>query len=228
ILIFFWYPAPHFSASGGWQGLKIAASVDLVLGPLLTFIVFDPDKTKKKLIGDLVIIALIQIFALAWGVNTIYQQRPVSIVFWEDGFYSVPASAFKKDEFDANYWQQKSEQSPPLIYAEKPQTNEGLIALADVIAEKKIAPHHQVSLYRPLSLHFTDIQHSQIDIKEVTSINVKMRADLEKILLQTGTQQQDYLFFPLYSKYQNIILLFDKKGILQNYISVPHRPQNNE
>lgn len=48
ILIFFWYPSPYFSASGGWEGLKIAAAVDLVLGPILTLIVFNTKKANKN------------------------------------------------------------------------------------------------------------------------------------------------------------------------------------
>ena len=101
LLVFFWYPAPHFNASGGWQGLKIAASVDLVLGPLLTFIIFNLKKSKAKLTGDLIVIAIMQLGALVYGVTTIYQQRPVAVVFWDDSFYSVPASTFNNNEFDA-------------------------------------------------------------------------------------------------------------------------------
>ena len=41
IVIMLWYPQPYFSASGGWQGLRIVALVDLVLGPLITFAIFE-------------------------------------------------------------------------------------------------------------------------------------------------------------------------------------------
>ena len=81
LLVFFWYPAPYFNASGGWQGLKIAASIDLVLGPLLTFIIFNPKKRKTKLTGDLIVIAIMQLRALTYGVTTIFQQRLIAVVF---------------------------------------------------------------------------------------------------------------------------------------------------
>ena len=51
VLVLFWYPEPHFNASGGWQGLKIAASIDLILGPLLTFVIFNPKKSKSETHG---------------------------------------------------------------------------------------------------------------------------------------------------------------------------------
>jgi len=59
IVIFLWYPEPHFKVSGGWQGLKIVAMIDLVLGPLLTSIIFNTQKSKAKLMGDLSIIAIL-------------------------------------------------------------------------------------------------------------------------------------------------------------------------
>ena len=46
IVIKLWYPQPHFSASGGLQGLTIIALVDLVLGPLITLIIYNVTKPK--------------------------------------------------------------------------------------------------------------------------------------------------------------------------------------
>ncbi len=46
-ILFEWYPEPFFTAQGGWLGIKIMAFVDLVLGPALTFIVFNHLKKKK-------------------------------------------------------------------------------------------------------------------------------------------------------------------------------------
>lgn len=81
IVIKLWYPQPHFSASGGLQGLTIIALVDLVLGPLITLIIYNVTKPKKELIIDLSIIILIQLSALFYGMHTVYTQRPVALAF---------------------------------------------------------------------------------------------------------------------------------------------------
>ena len=112
ILVFVWYPAPYFIAAGGWQGLKIVAGVDLVLGPLLTLIIFDIAKEKRELLGDLTVIVLLQITALAWGVNTIYKQRPVAVVFWENTFITVPASALINEQFNTDELKQYGNDQP--------------------------------------------------------------------------------------------------------------------
>ena len=48
IIVAFWYPGV-FIYLGGWLGIKIVAAVDMVLGPLLTLIIFNPAKKKLKI-----------------------------------------------------------------------------------------------------------------------------------------------------------------------------------
>jgi hypothetical protein len=72
VLLFVWYPAPYFSASGGWQGLQLVAAVDLVLGPLCTFILFNPRKSVRELRTDIGLVVLLQLLALAYGVKAVH------------------------------------------------------------------------------------------------------------------------------------------------------------
>ena len=84
IIFFVWYPAPYFEIVGAWAVLKVLIAVDLVLGPLLTLIVYKPNKPSLKF--DLSVIALIQISALVYGTSVIYQERPYFTVFTVDRF----------------------------------------------------------------------------------------------------------------------------------------------
>lgn len=224
VLIYFWYPSPYFIASGGWQGLKIAASVDLVLGPLLTFIIFDVTKEKKKLVTDLLVIAIMQFMALAWGVSTIYQQRPLAIVYWETSFYTVPASAFTNQNINSNYLKKFGQQPPVLIYAQKPQTASGLIKMGEITAQKQLPPYHQTELYRPLSEHFTEIEAYQADIAKIMTSNSEIKDKLTSIVEGNNRKIDDYSYFLLRSKYRYIILLFNHQGNLVDYISAPFKP----
>ncbi len=70
------------------------AFVQLVLGPSLTFIVFDHLKQRKVIIFDLSIIALVQAAALIWGGYQVYTQRPIALVFWYDAFYTVTSDDY--------------------------------------------------------------------------------------------------------------------------------------
>lgn len=219
-LLFLWYPAPYFTASGGWQGLKIAAGVDLVLGPLLTLIVFNVKKSAKTLFGDLVVIAFMQFTALVWGVYTIYDQRPVAVVFWEHEFMTVPAASFAADHADFDKLKQFGKQKPVLAYAEKPTNLDAVKAMLNRINESKLPPHHQIELYRPLSDYFNEIIPFQLNMEDVLTHNDEVKQELDAILANSNNRQDDYYYFSLRSKYHNIILLFSHDGELENYIAV--------
>ncbi|PCJ32050.1 MAG: hypothetical protein COA90_04210 [Gammaproteobacteria bacterium] len=223
VLIFYWFPAPYFNAGGGWQGLKIVAGVDLVLGPLLTLIIFDIKKTRTKLVGDLIVIAALQFSALAWGVTTIYNQRPVAVVFFEQSFLTVPAESLTKQGVDISSLKQFSDISPPLIYAKKPKDIEELMLMAKLSAEQALPPHHQINLYRSLAQNYDDVRTYQVDINQIITANNEMKSDLMVILSESNTTITDYDYFPLRSKYYTIILMFTHDGELVNHIVVPLR-----
>ena len=87
IVFFIWYPQPYFEVVGAWYLIRILFIVDVVLGPLLTFIVFKPGKPGLKF--DLTVIALVQVAALMYGATIIYQERPYYLVFAVDRFELV-------------------------------------------------------------------------------------------------------------------------------------------
>jgi hypothetical protein len=74
---FIWYPAPLFKAVGGQEIFLMLLGVDIVLGPLLTLVVFKTG--KKSLKFDLAVIGAVQVAALAYGVFTLLSGRPVYV-----------------------------------------------------------------------------------------------------------------------------------------------------
>lgn len=88
LIFFYWFPGILRVADPSWQQiLMVIAGVDLVLGPALTLIVFNP--TKKSLKMDLSIIAALQIAALAYGSYTVHNTRPLALSL------SLPAAGFE-------------------------------------------------------------------------------------------------------------------------------------
>jgi hypothetical protein len=87
-----WYPGPYRLMSGGQSLFVLVISVDLVLGPLLTFAVFDLGKGWRHLCRDLAVIGVLQFAGLSYGLHTVYAVRPVALVFEVDRFRVVTAS----------------------------------------------------------------------------------------------------------------------------------------
>ena len=74
-----WYPGPSFEISGARIPVFVLIGVDLVLGPLLTLIVYKEGKRGLKF--DLAFIASVQLVALLYGAGTLHAERPTYLVF---------------------------------------------------------------------------------------------------------------------------------------------------
>jgi len=99
VLVFgLWYPGPFRLLAGGRDLFLLVTSVDVVIGPLLTFAVFNVAKGLKHLRRDLAVIGLIQVAALVYGLHTVYIARPVAMVFEVDRMQLVTASDVALDE----------------------------------------------------------------------------------------------------------------------------------
>ncbi|NJD24331.1 MAG: pilus assembly protein [Betaproteobacteria bacterium] len=91
VVFFVWYPYPYRELSGGRELFLILVTVDVILGPLLTFVVYRPDKSRRALLFDFSVIGLTQVAALVYGLHTVFVARPVHLVFEIDRFRVVHA-----------------------------------------------------------------------------------------------------------------------------------------
>jgi len=86
-----WYPGILFDTGDGTKAIALIVGIDLILGPLLTLIVFNPKKSSLKF--DLWVIALVQTAALAYGTWTIHSSRPLAIAYINTSFITFYANA---------------------------------------------------------------------------------------------------------------------------------------
>jgi hypothetical protein len=84
-----WYPSPLDEAIGVGAIFLLVLTIDIILGPLMTLVVFKPNKPSLKF--DLTVIACIQMAALAYGLHTVGSGRPAYLVFTTDRFDLVQA-----------------------------------------------------------------------------------------------------------------------------------------
>jgi hypothetical protein len=92
-----WYPAPYSHAVGADELILLLLGVDVILGPLLTLIVFRSD--KKSLRFDLMVIALLQAGAFVYGMSVVVRARPAFIVGRVDRFVIVSANELDPEDF---------------------------------------------------------------------------------------------------------------------------------
>ena len=81
-----WYPFPYREMSGGQQLFMLVMFVDVICGPLLTAVLFNPAKPRAELWRDLALVVVIQIGALGYGLHTVFEARPLFLVLEIDRF----------------------------------------------------------------------------------------------------------------------------------------------
>ncbi|MEX2469252.1 MAG: hypothetical protein WD396_05800 [Pseudohongiellaceae bacterium] len=128
VILAFWYPGILFRIDGGWSGLRIVIGVDLVLGPLLTLVVFKAGKPGLRF--DLACIALFQATCMAAGMWIVYTERPIALVLAYDTLYSLDADAFTQFDRDPGLLDAFPGSYPKLLYTELPEDD----IQADIVA----------------------------------------------------------------------------------------------
>jgi hypothetical protein len=90
-----WYPYPYRYLAGGQNLFFLVIAVDIICGPILTAIIFDPSKRRSVLSIDLFFVLLMQVSALGYGLYSVWLARPLFLVMEIDRFKVVAAPDLK-------------------------------------------------------------------------------------------------------------------------------------
>jgi len=206
-----WYPDPYDYFYSSFNILKIVLLVDLIIGPLLTLIIYDIKKSRNELRRDLSIVALIQILAFAWGVHVTYDSRPVFLVFSNKDFYvlakgDVDLALLKDNALMPAFWEETK-----MVYVKPPKDSEELTALyKDYLMGEKPQIALRLDRYLPLTEGFDYITQFSIDISEVKK-NASKKLELDKFLKARDNQLSNYVFFPVNGTNKKATLVFERE-----------------
>jgi hypothetical protein len=211
-----WYPEPYFSIDGGWAAIRLVGAVDLVLGPLITFLIFDLSKSRRAILFDLLIILVIQLGALAYGVYTTYTQRPVAIVMIPEFVVSATMEHYGNSLTSASDLYRYSDERPPIIYSDFPVTQEGIKEIERIMNEEEVLAHAQTGLYRSHSELAAALQKRQAQ-----ALYLLEEKGLQQMftdwLQQNGKTKEEVLIERFMGRYGNAWLIFDLDGVYIGY-----------
>ncbi len=131
-----WYRWPGWYLTGVLHVLPVTVGVDLVLGPLMTFIVASPTKSTRDLVRDIACIAAVQLLALCYGCAALWHGRPLYYAFSETELSVVQAMDLEPGEAElsrktnpalAPHWYSL----PRWIWAPLPQDPKSRAAIID-------------------------------------------------------------------------------------------------
>jgi hypothetical protein len=93
-----WYHWPGWYLTGVVHVLWIVPVVDLIIGPTLTLLIASPTKPRRELARDVAMIAAVQVVALGYGANALWQGRPMYYTYSSDRLELVQASDLESPE----------------------------------------------------------------------------------------------------------------------------------
>jgi len=215
-IYFNWYPQPYFSVDGGWQGIRLIGAVDLVLGPLITFLIFDLRKRRREIVFDLMVIAVIQFGALAYGINLTYIQRPVAIVVIDEFVVGAIMEQYGGKLESSDQLKQYSDEKPPIIFADLPLDKEALDEVNRITLEEKILVHAQLQLYKPRAELTAALKSKQVVYMSRMDY-YQHRDRYEAWLEQQGKSEDEILIARFDGRYGKVWLVFNLDGSYLDY-----------
>ncbi len=209
LVLVHWYPQPLFATDGGWRAIRIITAVDLVLGPLLTLIVYRRGKPGLKF--DLAAIAVVQAAALAAGVWIVHGEHPAVVALVERELYTVPAYRLREAGVAPGAVGRRFRAGrPPLVVVDLPEDDEAYRALLK----------ESVAAGRPLSTYverYRDITPATLAVLREAAVDVdgylarwpRFRDRVAAFRRRHGQAADRFLYLELRSRYHWALAAFD-------------------
>lgn len=202
-----WYPSPLNKAAGVTAIFLMVLGVDVVIGPLLTLVVYKPG--KRSLRFDLATIIGLQLMAFAYGLWTVAEGRPAWLVFSADRFdlvQSYQLDTRKLDQTSPEY-RHPSWFGPQWAYAPRPTdpTQRQDILFESMFAGVDLA--QRPDLYRPIAEGAEAIRKYAQPLADLNKFNPP--ANVAEVLARWTAADA---FLPMMASAQPVTVLIHKES----------------
>ena len=223
VVLGFWFPFPHRHLADGQRLFWVMVGVDVVCGPLLTLVLFNPAKSRRELRLDLSLVALIQLAALAYGLYSISLARPVIQAFETDRFAVVSAAEIDPGQLPQAppAWRTLPWNGPRLI-GTRPARNDEMLLDID-LSLQGIGPGARPSWWQPYEQSIPAVQRRMKKLADLRAARpAAEQALIDQAVRQTGQPLEALFYLPLTSrkKLDDWIVLLDAQANIAGYAPV--------
>lgn len=211
LMLALWYPRPLFEAVGGNDLVLILLTVDVIVGPLLTLLVFKAGKRGLKF--DLTAIGALQLAALLFGAHIIFLARPAFVVFVKDRFEVVCAVELAPERLAGARFAQfrRVPWTGPQIagsdWPADPREQQKLVELAFAGEDLQHFPQY----YAPYAERTAQILAKAQSVASVRKTDPASAKVIDDWLARSGTREQDVLYLPMRAPRAWMAVLVDPK-----------------
>jgi len=213
-LYFGWYRWPGLHLADATAVVVVLVGVDVVLGPLMTFIIASKSKARRVLARDIGIIVAVQICALVYGSTSLWNGRPLYYAFSVNELQMV--QAYDIDSQEAELGRQQNGElaphwysTPRWIWAPLPADPEeagkivsGTIAGADDVTSM---PRY----FKRWEQGLTELRAQLKRVDDVAYFSRGEKAKLKKRLQAAGFAPDQLNTMPLTGRGKPLLAVFD-------------------
>lgn len=208
-LLYCWllvYTPPIMALEGGDRISFIALGVHVILGPLLTFILYR--KGKRGLKTDLIVVVLLQISAFGYGAWTLCSERPLYLAFVVEHFEVMPASEIDTARLTDKTLAPSPFHGPSKVYVIKATgPAAGEIMLDATFGGKDI--QYYPEYYRPYANHLDDIRARAQALEQIRKTYPEAAGPIEQQLRDIGKSEDEVMIVPIVGKARQAAALLD-------------------
>lgn len=204
-----WYPTPFREISGGRELFFIVVAVDVVLGPLITFAVFDRRKPWRELRRDLAVVALLQLGGLLYGLHTVYEARPVVLALEIDRLRVVRAIDLDGAELAKAppEWQKLPLWGFLVLTTRLPNADEKFEAITRGLQGEDLGM--RPPFWRPAAETQAALLHGAKPLKLLQQRHAGRVAELQPFIAATARQAEHLKYLPLLARRTDWVAFLD-------------------
>lgn len=201
------YPHPLLRAMGGVDIFLLLVGIDIILGPLLTFIVYK--ENKRSLRFDLTVVVIVQVVALIYGIVKIWEGRPAFIVSSGGRFDAVQISEIPEEERVGPYFMDWSLR-PKWVAIKMPSDPEERSRMLDLALhgmDYQFFPKY----YDDLSVNTVERLERSWPITLLKKLNPDRLGEIDRWFQQRGVSPADSVYQGLSARGEDMAVVMDKK-----------------
>lgn len=195
-----WYPMPYREMLGVTSIYLIVLAVDVVCGPLLTFVVASPRKSPRERLLDFSLIGLVQVIALVYGMHIVWVARPVVLAFEVDRLMVVTANEIDTESLsEAPEGFRALPASGMLEVATRRASNNSDFFQNVELGMAGISPAMRPNLWEPMSAQKHDMVQRAKPLTELIARRPQDAELLRDAARKAGLSSDELMYLPLTS-----------------------------
>lgn len=213
-----WYHWPGWHLADVSHVVPVMIGVDIVVGPLLTFVVARSTKPRRELARDIAVIVTVQLCALIYGTVSLWNGRPLYYAFSENVLQLVQAYDIDDQELVAGRRQNPAlaphwNSLPRWIWAPLPQDSE---ERSKIVASAVTGGDDVISMPRYFKPWDQGLPALRTQLKKVDDVGYFTRSDknaLKEHMQAAGLAPEQPNSMPLTGRGYPLLAVFDPASL---------------